>query len=67
MAFTLSKGWGKSRTVWAGLVGMVFTVLSMLGLLPEALTSEMVVNTVMGVVSLAAVIFRFQADTVLTT
>lgn len=65
--FTLSKGWWKSRTVWAGLIGTGFAILNAFGVLPAALTADNVVNTIMGVVGVAAVVFRFQADSTLTS
>ena len=57
--------WWQSRTVWAGLIGMLFAVLSGLGLVPEGLTQEMVLEAVIATVSVAAIVFRVQATKVI--
>lgn len=55
------KVWWQSRTVWSGIVGSMFAVLSMLGLLPTELSSSQVVDAILAVTSVAAVVFRVQA------
>lgn len=58
-AFYEEKGWWKSRTVWAGLIGLAFSAAAMLGY-DTVLGADqpMVLETVMAVVSAAAIIFR---------
>lgn len=55
------KVWWQSRTIWTGLIGAVFAMLGGLNVLPEGLSSDMVVNAVLGVTSVLAVVFRAKA------
>lgn len=55
------KVWWQSRTIWTGLIGSAFAILSGMKVLPEGLSSDMVVNAVLGVTSVLAVVFRAQA------
>jgi hypothetical protein len=61
-----TKPWWQSRTVWAAVVGLIYPVLNSYGILPEALTSESMLETVMVAVSAAALYFRIQAEKKLT-
>jgi hypothetical protein len=56
-----SKPWWQSRTVWTGIVGGLFSIAGVFNMLPAGLTSETVVNAILGVVSVAAVVFRVKA------
>lgn len=57
------KVWWQSRTIWTGLIGSVFAILSGLNVLPKDLSSDMVVNAVLGITSVLAVVFRAKATT----
>lgn len=64
-----TKPWWQSRTIWTGLVGGIFALLSIFGYLPEGLKSDFVVETILGITSVGAIIFRSFATkkVVLTT
>jgi Na+/phosphate symporter len=57
------KPWWQSRTIIASLVGAVFAVLSIAGQLPADLTTNMVVDAIIGVTSVLAIVFRAKATT----
>jgi len=63
---TETKIWWQSRTVWTGLVGALFAILHQFGMLPVDLTTEMVLNMILGIVSVLAVVFRVDATKKLT-
>lgn len=57
-----SKPWWQSRTIWSGIIGGVFSILTISGVtLPVGFSTEIVLGTVMSVSSLAAIIFRVKA------
>lgn len=58
-----SKNWWTSRTVWVGVIGLLFAVLGAVGVLPEGLTQEQVLQGVMAVVGVLTIVFRVKADT----
>lgn len=58
--------WWQSRTVWTGLIGALFAVFSGMGLIPEGLTQDMILQAVLGVVSVAAIVFRVKATKVIS-
>jgi hypothetical protein len=53
-----TKLWWQSRIIWTSIVGGMFSILGVFGILPAELTSEMVVEVIIGVVSLAVLLFR---------
>lgn len=55
------KVWWQSRTIWSGVVGTAFAILSMFGWLPTELSSAQVVDAILAVTSIAAVVFRVKA------
>lgn len=59
--------WWQSRTVWAGLIGTLFAVLSGFGIVPEGLNQGMVLEAVLGVVSVASILFRVKATKTIAT
>lgn len=59
--------WWQSRTIWTGLIGTLFAVLSGFGLVPEGLNQDMVLEAVLGVVSVAAILFRVKATKAIVT
>lgn len=59
-----TKGWWQSRTVWTGIIGLLFAILSMVGWVPEGLSQEHVAEAVMAVVGVLTIVFRIKADTV---
>lgn len=61
-----TKVWWASRTVWVGLIGAVFAVAGILGVLPEGLTQEQVLQGVMAVVGVLVVVFRVTSSKSLT-
>jgi uncharacterized MnhB-related membrane protein len=50
-----------SRTILVALIGVLFTILRAANVLPEALTEDMVVNAIYGVVLVLVVFFRKNA------
>jgi hypothetical protein len=58
-----TKAWYQSKTIWAQIVSLIFMALILLGLLPEGLTEEEVMAAVSAVLSVAAIIFRWNATT----
>lgn len=63
---TEQKQWWQSRTIWLGIMGTLFSIFSGLGIIPEGLTSEMVVDAILGVVSVGAIVFRVKATKAIT-
>ena len=61
-----SKPVWASRTVWVGLVGLLFPLLAAFGWLPDGLNQEQAVDAVMAVLGLLTILFRSQATTTLT-
>ena len=61
-----TKVWWQSRTIWSGIIGAVFAILSILNLLPADLTTIQVVDAIMAVTSVAAIVFRVKSTTVIT-
>jgi len=57
------KPWWQSRTILSSLVGAMFAALSITGQLPADLTSNMVVDAIIGVTSVLAIFFRTKATT----
>jgi hypothetical protein len=55
----------KSRTIIAAAVGIGFTILNALNVLPADLTQDMVVNAIYGVILVAVVFFRKNAKAAL--
>lgn len=56
-----TKPWWQSRTIWTGLLGGLYAILSIFKILPEGLEQEMVLEAVLGVTSVLAVLFRAKA------
>jgi hypothetical protein len=56
-----TKSWLASRTVWVGIVSLLFAVASALNFLPEGLTQEMVVEAIMALVGVGVIVFRVRA------
>jgi hypothetical protein len=68
MAFYDEKGWWKSKTIWTGLIATVYAILSLLGFaIPTGLDQGTVTEVFMGIFGVLAVIFRWQATSVLTS
>ena len=61
-----SKPVWASRTVWIGLIGLLFPLLAAVGWLPPGLSQEQAVDAVMAVLGLLTILFRAQATTTLT-
>jgi hypothetical protein len=59
------KIWWQSRTIWAGIVGAIFSFLSLLGKVPDGLTAAMIVDAIVGTTSVLAIIFRAKADKII--
>ena len=59
------KIWWQSRTIWAGIVGAIFSFLSLLGKVPDGLTVSMVVDAIVGTTSILAIFFRSKAVTMI--
>ena len=57
-----SKPFWESRTVWVGLVAVIFAALGAVGALPEGLREEQVVDAVMAVTGVLTIVFRAQAS-----
>lgn len=55
-----------SKSVWAGIITLLYTLASTLGFLPEGLTETMVSEAFYSVMAILVVIFRIQADKVVT-
>ena len=55
------KVWWQSRTIWSGIVGTMFAMLSLMGWLPAELSSSQVVDAILAVTSIGAVVFRVKA------
>lgn len=56
-----TKPWWQSRTIWTGLLGGLYAILSIFKILPEGLEQGMVLEAVLGVTSVLAVLFRAKA------
>lgn len=56
-----NKIWWQSRTVWTGIVGLVFAFLASFKVIPPELTQDQVVEVILGVISVFAIIFRVAA------
>lgn len=59
----LQKNWWLSRTIWTGIIGTLFAVLNALGLLPAELSSDVVVNGILGITAVLAIVLRVNTDT----
>ncbi len=55
---TNTMKWWQSRTIWLNLVAVAFALLAGSKVLPEGLTQEQVVNTILGFVGILSIIFR---------
>lgn len=56
-----TKPWWQSRTIWTGLIGGVAAVLAIFDMLPTGLDQGILVESILGLTSMAAVIFRAKA------
>lgn len=56
-----TKAWWQSRTIWVALVSVLFAILGGTGVLPEGLTEDGVVETIMGIIGILIVVFRIGA------
>lgn len=55
-----------SKSVWAGIITLLFTLAKGFGVLPEGLSETMVTEAFYSVMAILVVVFRIQADTVVT-
>lgn len=56
-----SKNWYESRTVWVGIVTVMFSLLKSFNILPEGLSEEAVVSLFMALSGVLTVVFRVKA------
>lgn len=61
-----SKPAWASRTVWVGVIGLLFPLLAAAGWLPAGLGQDQVVDAIMAVLGLLTILFRAQATARLT-
>ena len=57
----------ESRTVWVGAVSLLFALLGAMGLLPEGLREEQVVDALMAAIGVLTILFRTRASARLET
>jgi hypothetical protein len=56
-----NKPWYLSKTIWTGLVTVIFAVLSGTGALPEGLTEGYVNEVIGGILGVLTILFRTHA------
>lgn len=61
------KPFWESRTVWVGAVSLLFALLGAMGLLPEGLREEQVVDALMAAIGVLTIVFRTRASARLET
>lgn len=61
------KLWWQSRTIWTGIIGTIFAILAGFDMVPEGLSSEYLVETILGVTSVLAIVFRAKATASIST
>lgn len=56
-----TKKWYQSRTVIAGVAGIIYLLLAIFGYVPNGLSSALMTEIFMGIISLLTIYFRLDA------
>ncbi len=56
------KPWWASKAIWTGVIGSIWGMAGMLGLLPDGLTQADVLTVVLAITGIAGVVFRKSAS-----
>lgn len=64
---TEQKVWWQSRTIWTGIIGTLFAMLSGFNIIPADLAADNVVEAILGITSVLAIVFRVQTKTEIAT
>lgn len=66
-AFYETKNWWQSKTIWTSIVGVIISACALFGIVPETANTDMIVEGVLGAVSVLAIIFRTVATKAVAT